>query len=408
MVPEGWKATEIDSLAILKSGGTPSKRNSAYWGGSHPWVSAKDLKTHFISNSIDTLTDAGFLAAKIAPQGAVLVLVRGMTLLKDFPVGIATRDIAFNQDIKALIAKPGVDSLFLLYLLASNKNGIRQLVNTAGHGTGRLDTEQLKAYPVNIPAVNEQTKIAQILSIWDKAIETTEKLIENSKAQKKALMQKLLTGKRRIPGFRKKWREVSIKDMGKVVSGGTPDTSNPDYWDGEILWTTPTDITALKTNYISDTKRKITQKGLKESSAILLPVGALLVCTRATIGYSAIAQKRITTNQGFKSLIPDQEFDSDFIYYLTQHFKHEFVRYACGSTFLELSKKDFEKRTFFVPEKQEQLRISGVLNCAANEIYKLSASLDLLRTQKKALMQQLLTGKRRVKIKNPKAAKSVA
>ena len=125
MVPEGWKAMEIDSLATLKSGGTPSKQNPAYWGGSHPWVSAKDLKTYFIGSSIDTLTDAGFSDAKIAPRGSVLVLVRGMTLLKDFPVGIATNDLAFNQDIKSLIAKPGVDSLFLLYLLASNKNGIR-------------------------------------------------------------------------------------------------------------------------------------------------------------------------------------------------------------------------------------------------------------------------------------------
>ncbi len=173
MVPKGWIASQIGGIAKFSSGGTPSKQRAHFWGGTEPWISGKDLKTHYLVTSIDTLTEDGFKVAKKAPKGSSLILVRGMTLLKDFPVGYATREVAFNQDLKALIPNKDIDGLFLSFMLAAEKNKILQLVSTAGHGTGRLDTESIKAYPVNIPPLSEQNKIAEILSTWDKAITTT-------------------------------------------------------------------------------------------------------------------------------------------------------------------------------------------------------------------------------------------
>ena len=152
-------------------------------------ITAKDLKQHYLSNSIDTLTDAGLANAKLAPAGASLILVRGMTLLKDFPVGYVTRPMSFNQDIKALVPEKEVDGLFLSFFLASQKERIRQLVSIAGRGTGRLDTESIKGFPVNLPSLGEQKKIAKILSAWDQAISTIEKLLTNSQQQKKAFMK---------------------------------------------------------------------------------------------------------------------------------------------------------------------------------------------------------------------------
>ena len=256
--------------------------------------------------------------------------------------------------------------------------------------------DQWLRWEYDLPPLPEQQKIARILSTWDKAIATVEKLIENSKAQKKALMQQLLTGKGRLPGFLGQWRKTTIKQMGRVVSGGTPDTQMPDYWNGNILWTTPTDITALSTRYISDTARKITRKGVQASSASLLPAGTLLVCTRATIGSLAIAEREITTNQGFKSLVPTPEFDSDFLYYLFSHYARQFVRFACGSTFLELSKKDFERQAFLVPSLNEQKQIARILTKNDRELFNLQETRERLTTERTALMQQLLTGKRRV------------
>lgn len=291
-----------------------------------------------------------------------------------------------------------LDPSFCIYCFSSYN--VRKELIRRGQGAIRANIGQadMRQVPLLVPPAPEQTKIANILSTWAKAIETVEKLIDNSRTQKKSLMQKLLTSKERLPGFKNAWKEVTIKQMGNVVSGGTPDTGNQTYWNEDIEWATPTDITALKSRFISKTKRKISMPGVKNSSAQLLPAGSILVCTRATIGYLAVAANEITTNQGFKSLIPNNKFYSDFVYYLFKYNKHQFIRYACGSTFLEISKKDFSQLIFSVPDIDEQKHIAQVLNNTSDYIRTLEKSKDKLILEKKALMQQLLTGKRRVKV----------
>jgi type I restriction enzyme S subunit len=256
-----------------------------------------------------------------------------------------------------------------------------------------------KKLRLHLPPLPEQRKIADILSTWDRAIEKTESLLANARTQKRALMQSLLTGKRRFPAFEgQPWKEVRLGEMGQTVSGGTPASETTEYWDGDVHWATPTDITKLSSRFIYQTARMITEDGLKKSSAKLVPEGTILICTRATIGEMAIATAPICTNQGFKNLVLSADFNSDFVFYLLQFFKKELIRYACGSTFLELSKKDFDKRSFMVPSLEEQEQIASVLNDTEDQIDEHRKSITKLRTEKKALMQQLLTGKRRVHV----------
>ena len=189
------------------------------------------------------------------------------------------------------------------------------------------------------------------------------------------------------------WRRVSVGDLGKIVSGGTPDSTNSAYWDGDISWATQTDITKLTSRYISSTARRITEAGLKESSARLVPPGSILVCTRATIGELAIASEPICTNQGFKNLITNSEHDNEFVFYLLRFFKNYLVRYASGSTFLELTKRDFEKLTFVVPPLSEQRKVAKVLSTWDQAIETIEKLISNAQAQKRALMQRLLTGK---------------
>ncbi|CAH6272178.1 hypothetical protein AI3055V1_5163 (plasmid) [Klebsiella pneumoniae] len=258
-------------------------------------------------------------------------------------------------------------------------------------------------WPFNIPPLSEQKRIVKILSTWDEAISLTEKLLTNSQQQKKALMQQLLTGNKRLLDengvrFSGEWKITKLIQMGKVVSGGTPDTNMAMYWEGDILWLTPTDVTALTGRFVSNTSRKITPAGLLNSSAVLLPKGSLMVCTRATIGALAISTSEICTNQGFKNIIPNEGFNIEFIYYLLQMNTNEMIKKSSGSTFLELSKKDFETLSFSCPFIKEQQKIAAVLSAAETEISTLEKKLACLKDEKKALMQQLLTGKRRVKV----------
>ncbi|MBF0852308.1 restriction endonuclease subunit S [Gluconobacter sp. R75690] len=332
------------------------------------------------------------------PQTGDLIFTR------EAPVGEAgilkdAQGVFLGQRTMMYRANPKKSSnLFLFYSLESPfcKKQIDDLSN--GGTVAHMRVPDCGEIIINLPPLPEQKKIAAILSTWDRAIEGTEKLLANSQQQKKALMQQLLTGKKRLPGFTGEWEKVSLEKTGKIVSGGTPDTTVPAYWDGDVLWLTPTDVTSLRGKYVDDTKRKITQTGIKDSSTILLPVGSLLVCTRATIGYMAIAKKPITTNQGFKNIVFNKLFLPEFVYYFLCTQKHEIQRLASGSTFAEISKKDFGKIHISAPLLPEQQAIATVLTTADEEITALESDLSRLRQEKKALMQQLLTGKRRVTV----------
>lgn len=185
------------------------------------------------------------------------------------------------------------------------------------------------------------------------------------------------------------WSVKKISDLGTTVSGGTPDTNNPEYWDGDVLWVTPSEVSALSNRFIWDTERKITEKGLKQSSAKLLPVNSLIICTRATIGDCCINKKPICTNQGFKNIIVTGN-NVDFLYYLISKNKHELIRKACGSTFLEISKKDIDNLKFPIPPLHEQEKIAEILGTWDEAIEKLTSLIEQKKLLKKGLMQKLI------------------
>lgn len=192
------------------------------------------------------------------------------------------------------------------------------------------------------------------------------------------------------------WEILQLKKLGEIYSGGTPNTNEPNYWNGNILWCTPSDITKLKTRFIGDTNQRITPLGLKNSSATLLPPGSILVCTRATIGNAAITIKETSTNQGFKNIKPIKGINVDWLFYYITLNRHRIVQLGVGSTFLEVSKKDFENFKIIVPPFPEQQKIAEVLSTWDKAIEKQSQLIEKLELRKKGLMQQLLTGKKRL------------
>ena len=192
------------------------------------------------------------------------------------------------------------------------------------------------------------------------------------------------------------WKVEPLYYLGQIYSGGTPDTEVEEYWNGDIAWCTPSDITKLDTKYIESTDVKITVKGLKESSATLLPLRSIVVCTRATIGTAAICSTEIATNQGFKNIIPNEKASPEWLYYIIIYSKPRLVRLGCGSTFLEVSKKDFSRFKIPVPPLAEQRKIAEVLGLWDKAIEKQSQLIEQLTLRKRGLMQQLLTAKRRL------------
>ena len=195
------------------------------------------------------------------------------------------------------------------------------------------------------------------------------------------------------------WEMEELVSLGNISSGGTPDTTNEIFWNGYINWCTPTDITKLNgSKYIGETVVKISDAGLKNSSARLLPKGSVIVCTRATIGKAAISIEEITTNQGFKNIIPNgKKVDVEFLYYSIINSENKLLRLGNGSTFLEVPKSDFEKFKIPLPPLPEQKAIAQVLSTADAAIHTTEKLIAQKELRKKWLMQQLLTGKKRLK-----------
>jgi len=185
-----WEEKTLGNCADWHSGGTPSKSNGAYWSGSIPWVSAKDMKSFRLHDTEDHISlHAVGKGGKVVPAKTILLLVRGMTLHNDVPICMTMREMAFNQDIKALQPVSGVDGTFLAYWLLAHKPDLLASVDHAGHGTGRLVTETLKGKPVRLPPLSEQRAIASVLGMLDDKIENNRILNHHLEQAARALFK---------------------------------------------------------------------------------------------------------------------------------------------------------------------------------------------------------------------------
>ncbi|TXJ46690.1 restriction endonuclease subunit S [Brachyspira aalborgi] len=164
------------------------------------------------------------------------------------------------------------------------------------------------------------------------------------------------------------WKKLKIEDCADVIGGGTPSTNKKEYWDGDISWITPKDLSNYNNRYISKGSRNISEKGLKYSSARLLPKNSVLLTTRAPIGYLAISKKELATNQGFKSLIMKNGNVPEFFYYLLKNNINKLLQYASGTTFMELNATNLKSIEFYIPEVYEQKRIASILSALDDKI----------------------------------------
>jgi len=403
-IPKGWELKTLGELGTFSKGNGITKEQLSPSG--LPCIRYGEIYTahdYVIKKFFSFISQDVAAQSRQIKKNDVLLAGSGETL-EDIGKAVAYigNDEAYaGGDVIIFSPNGETDSVFLSYFLNTNFANRQKRRLGQGHSVVHIYPSMLEGLKILLPPQNEQKKIRNILFTWNKAIETTEQLITKKEKQKRALMQQLLTGKKRIKEFKnEKWKNVTIEKLGRVFSGGTPDTTKGEFFNGKLFWCIPSDITALKGyKYISNTERKITESGLKNSSANLLPKNSLVVCTRATIGDCAINTVPMSANQGFKSIVPNEKVDIEFLYYMICTKKHLLIRLAKGSTFLEISKGDFESIHLKIPQsKQEQKKIVSVLSASDNEIQLLKNKLDTLKRNKKGLMEILLTGKKRVKI----------
>lgn len=180
----GWERRPLSACGKWLSGGTPPRSTTEYWGGDIPWISAKSLTSFFVYDADEHVTELGAEnGTRRVPANTVLFVVRGMSLKSEFRMGLTTRSVTFNQDLKAIIPADDIEPRFLAYALKSREFDVLGMVGSAAHGTGKLSTDHIGELALLIPALPVQRRIADILSAYDDLIENNNRrmaLLEES------------------------------------------------------------------------------------------------------------------------------------------------------------------------------------------------------------------------------------
>ena len=238
----------------------------------------------------------------------------------------------------------GNDPAFVYYFLKT----INWNTFTSASAVPVINRNTVHKEIVKIPDLRTQRKIASVLKKFDDKIALNNKINENLEQQAQALFQNLF-----IDNARPEWKQGTVCDLGSVIGGSTPSKSKPEYYtDSGIAWITPKDLSVNKSKFIYHGENDITELGLKNSSANVMPKGTVLFSSRAPIGYMAIAAGEVTTNQGFKSIVPKSEIGTAFVYYFLKYNLPVIEGMASGSTFKEISGSVMKSVPAFVPDSE--------------------------------------------------------
>lgn len=401
-IPKKWDTVRLEEVTLdLIGGGTPSTSQPNYWNGDIPWMTSANLTDRIVLRGMRNITKQGLQnsATNIVPKSSLLISTR----VGIGKVGIAGIDIAISQDLTGLvldIKRADVEYLYWAFLNQSSHLGLL----SQGSTVKGLTREYLKNLRIFLPPLPEQKKIAEILSTVDQAIQRVGEAIETTQKLKKGLMQELLTkgiGNKefkdteigRIP---ENWKIVKILEIGKITTGKTPSTSNRAYWNGDIPFITPADIKEGK--YIYQTERCVTSQGAQQIGFILPANAVLVVCIGSTIGKTGLTYKESVTNQQINSIVCNNDTSKHYVYYATT-FRADILRSFSGVAAVPIIKKSlFEQVKLPLPPLPEQQKIAEILSAVDGRLELLRKRKERLERIKKGLMEDLLTGKRRVKL----------
>jgi type I restriction enzyme S subunit len=396
MIPHSWKICQLEDLANVERGrfSARPRNDPQYYGGHIPFVQTGDVSGsgRYLRQFSQTLNERGLAVSKLFPAGTILVTIAaniGDTAITPFAV-------AFPDSVVGIQVFDCADNEWLNYYLQTMKEYLDQ--RATQNAQKNINLEVLRPLPILTPPLTEQRRIPEILSTWDRAIEATEKLIAGSQAQKKALMQQLLTGKKRLPGFSREWSEQSLGALFEFKKGRglskdlvTPNGLYPCILYGE-LYTRYTEVIRKVVG------RTNANDGFPSKSGDVLLPASTTTTGIDLANATALLESDVLLSGDINVLRPKNPKQSApfFAYLLTHVLKHQIASQAQGITIVHLYAGHLKPLNVYVPDVDEQHEIAHIILEADEEVQRYHKLLSALREEKSALMQQLLTGKRRV------------
>ena len=394
VIPADWEVKRLGEISDIGSGGTPSKKNSEYWNGEIPWITTSLLNQLTITRADEYITVAGLenSSAKLLKKGVLLMAMYGQGQTRGrvakLEIGAATNQACAYIDIN----KGSKD--FVFQYLTANYEHIRKESNDGNQKN--LSLGIITRIEVPFPSLPEQRKIAELLSTWDKAIELQTSIIDKLALRKKGLMQQLLTGKKRLKGFIEPWKQIMYGNILKEIRRDIQ-------WDDNERY----DLISVKRRSEGIFRREsLLGKEILTKTLGVVREGDFIISKMQIVhGASALVTSEFDgakVSGSYIILVPKKrgELNIDFFNYWSQmpRFYHQTFLSSYG---VHIEKMTFDiivflSHTMNLPDISEQCAITDILTNADNEIQKEKQKLEALKQQKKGLMQQLLTGKRRV------------
>jgi type I restriction enzyme S subunit len=388
-----WKTYKIKEFAEVVGGGTPNTTISEYWNGNISWITPRDLTGYrktYISSGERKITEVGLKnsSSKLLPRGSVLITSRA-------PIGyvaIAEQEVCTNQGFKSLIINEKIaNNLFIYYWVVNNTDFLNQM----GTGTtfAEISGSVVKEIEIVLPPHEEQKAIASVLSSLDDKIDLLHRQNETLEKMAETLFRKWF-----VEDAKEDWEVGKLDDVLTTKGGTTPSTTNHKFWNGDIHWTSPRDITTLNGIFLFDTERKITREGLSKISSGLLPKGTLLMSSRAPVGVLAFSEVEVAINQGYIAIIDDKDFSKEFIY-LWLKINMDYVQsFANGSTFQEISKSAFKSIEIQLIPKNIRKEFDKLIMPLFGKIKTNQIQIQTLTKLRDTLLPKLMSGEVRVKL----------
>ena len=406
IIPKEWKVKKIGDFGKVVTGSTPPTNDLENYGSSYKFVGPVDItEKKYIGKTEKSLSKKGFSLSRCMPKGSVLFTCIGSTIGK---CAIANEDLTSNQQINAVICNEKHNYEFLYYELCNRSNRIKQIA--AEQAVPIINKSTFENFKIICPPISEQKSIANVLSLWDTAIEKQSELIEKLTLRKRALMQQLLTGKKRLPGFSREWKEVRLGDIVTFQKNYALSREQLNINDGIIQNIHYGDV-LVKYPYIIDCEKEvlpfINRNVCSDTMTDFVEDGDIIISDTAedeTVGKACevqnVGNRKILAGLHTMLLRPQKGlFAPNFLgYYINSDAYHKkLLPLIQGIKVCSIGKQAIQNTLIAIPQINEQHAIASVLVNADKEIELTNEKLANLQSQKQGLMQQLLTGKKRIK-----------
>lgn len=384
-----WKECKLGEIANITPGFAFKSKDFGQIG--ELVIKIKDILPPYIdlqkAEYVDlTSYDKNKLAKFLIHKNDYVVAMTGATIGK---VGKMKEDkVAYlNQRVAKISAKEGICDGFIYYSICSDDFQLFIQNNIDSNSAQEnISANSIGRFPILLPPLDEQKQIASILSSLDDKIDLLNRENATLEAMAETLFRQWF-----IEETKEDWEEGKLGDILSVKGGTTPSTKESRYWDGDIAWTSPRDVTTLNGIYLFKTEKKITEAGLKQISSGLLPKGTLLMSSRAPVGVLAFAEIPLAINQGYIAILDDKGYAKEFIYLWLKANMDLVHSYSNGSTFMEISKSAFKSLDITIPSQKEVSDFVAMIKPYFDKIKLNEEQIRLIAKQRDILLPKLMS-----------------